>query len=122
MEATLRQQSATFVFAHDLGAVDKNADWLTVTNKQARLQAKRYSDWRATVQNLVIIELGAGLSIPSVRLFSEDAARMGSLIRINPQSPHIRVSLKGLPIPLGALESTEGISSALNDAGFWDGS
>ena len=87
-----------------------------------RLQAKRFTRWRANVQNLVIIELGAGLDIPSVRLFSEDAARFASLIRINPQMPKIPGSAKGIPIALGALEAMEGINGALYEAGFWDGS
>lgn len=39
--------------------------------------------WLKQVQCLVVIEIGAGLEIPSVRVFAETAAAAGRLVRIN---------------------------------------
>ena len=44
--------------------------------------AERYAHWSTPKFNLVGIELGAGLAIPSIRMFGEE--RTASLIRINP--------------------------------------
>jgi hypothetical protein len=92
--------------------------WL---DEQAREQAKRLTRWRANTKNPVIIELGAGVDIPSVRLFGEDQARFAPLIRINPRAPERPRRTQGMSIAMGALEAMEGISSALYDTGFWDG-
>jgi hypothetical protein len=69
----------------------------------------------------VIIELGAGVDIPSVRLFSEDQARFAPLIRINPRAPTRPRRGQGVSLAVGALEAMEGISNALYEAGFWNG-
>ena len=92
--------------------------WL---DDQTREQAKRLTRWRANTKNPVIIELGAGVDIPSVRLFSEDQARFAPLIRINPRASERPRRAQGISIAMGALEALEGISSALYEAGFWDG-
>ena len=87
----------------------------------SREQSRRWTAWRASVQNLVIIELGAGMYIPSVRLFSEDAAHHGTLIRINPREPDRPRRTTGVSLPVGALAGMEAIGDALFDTGFWDG-
>jgi NAD-dependent SIR2 family protein deacetylase len=91
-------------------------------DQRARVQAKRLTDWRAKVKSPVIIELGAGIDIPSVRLFSEEQTRFGTLIRINPRAPQIPRSATGISLPLGALPAMDGINDALFALGFWDGS
>jgi hypothetical protein len=91
-------------------------------DQRARVQANRLTDWRAKVKSPVIIELGAGIDIPSVRLFSEEQTRFGTLIRINPRAPQIPRSATGISLPLGALPAMEGINDALFALGFWDGS
>jgi NAD-dependent SIR2 family protein deacetylase len=59
--------------------------------------------WRAAQHNLVVIELGAGTAVPTVRRMSELAsARTGALIRINPREPQIRHS-RGVELPMGSL-------------------
>lgn len=47
----------------------------------------RLESWLKEVQNLVVIELGAGKAIPTVRRFSERTAKAkkGGFIRINLQ-------------------------------------
>ena len=97
---------------HDWGWLDANA----------RLQAGRLNRWRAETRNPVIIELGAGVDVPSVRLFSEDQARFAPLIRVNPRAPERPQRTEGVSLAMGALEALEGISDALYEAGFWDGS
>jgi NAD-dependent SIR2 family protein deacetylase len=90
-------------------------------DQPVREQAKRFTRWRANCKNAVIIELGAGVDIPSVRLFSEDQARFAPLIRINPRAPNRPRRGQGVSLAMGAREAMEGISSALYEAGFWDG-
>ncbi len=92
--------------------------WL---DDQTREQAKRLTRWRAHTKNPVIIELGAGVDIPSVRLFSEDQARFAPLIRINPQTSQRPRTAEGVSLSMGALSAMEGISNALFDLGFWNG-
>ncbi|MEV4311065.1 Sir2 family NAD-dependent protein deacetylase [Actinocrispum sp. NPDC049592] len=61
--------------------------------------------WRAQQDNLVVIELGAGTAIPTVRRMSELAsARTGALIRINPREPRIRHG-RGVELPMGSAEA-----------------
>ncbi|MCV2215998.1 SIR2 family NAD-dependent protein deacylase [Thauera sp. Sel9] len=55
-------------------------DWGWIENR-SEAQHARLDAWRCTVERLVVIEIGAGTTIPSVRLFGE---RQGApLIRIN---------------------------------------
>ena len=96
---------------HDWGWLDENA----------RLQAGRLNRWRADTRNPVIIELGAGVDVPSVRLFSEDQARFAPLIRINPRAPQRPPRTEGVSLATGALEAMQEINDALYAAGFWDG-
>jgi NAD-dependent SIR2 family protein deacetylase len=59
--------------------------------------------WRTQQENLVVIELGAGTAIPTVRRMAELAsARTGALIRINPREPRIRHG-RGVELPMGSL-------------------
>jgi len=75
-------------------------------------QADRLSDWLDSLsgKQLTIIEIGAGLAVPTVRYFSETTLRDQSnatLIRINPddpQGPEGTISL-----PLGALDALKQI-------------
>lgn len=54
-------------------------------------QAVRYQRWLQQVRRPVVIEIGAGLNIPTVRHFAHRIVRQhsGSLIRINPHEPHV---------------------------------
>jgi NAD-dependent SIR2 family protein deacetylase len=58
---------------------------------------------------LVVLELGAGTSVPTVRLTSESIARRlgGILVRINPREPDVPPG--GISIAAGALEALEGL-------------
>lgn len=75
---------------------------------RAEAQFERLRAWRDRVEGLVVIELGAGLAIPSVRRMSE--AQGVPLIRINPRDaqldghPGVAISLTAGQA-LGALSS-----------------
>lgn len=73
-------------------------------------QFRRYESWRTEVTNPVVIELGAGTAIPSVRHFGENAARR--LIRINPTPERHRAG-RTLHLQTGALAGVRAIASAL---------
>jgi hypothetical protein len=89
-------------------------DWHWVPHRSSA-QERRFEAWldEARDSRMVIIELGAGSAVPTVRMTSERVARSldATLVRINPrepQTPHGHVSL-----PLGALEALEAIDERL---------
>lgn len=60
--------------------------------------------------NIVIIEIGAGKSVPTIRWFSERIVRdyNATLLRINPRDYDIPTSIKnGISMPLGGLQAIE---------------
>jgi NAD-dependent SIR2 family protein deacetylase len=70
-----------------------DAEWLEQRTEE---QYAHYSAWRRQVRGcrLVVIEIGAGAAVPTVRLECETAG--GTLIRINPreaESPHGMISI-----------------------------
>lgn len=76
-------------------------------------QYKRYQEWLSKNMNsrFVIIEIGAGLTVPTIRDFGEKFVRRfnkSSLIRINPIDDAISEDL-GVSIGLGGLEALEKI-------------
>jgi NAD-dependent SIR2 family protein deacetylase len=72
--------------------------WL---DERFRQQEARYDEWRADRKNLVVIELGAGTAIPSVRYFSE--YQDGFIIRINPREPNLPARCRGVSLAMPAL-------------------
>ena len=50
-------------------------------------QQYRYSEWARDKKNILGIEIGAGLTVPSIRMFGNE--RTHNLIRINPHEFHI---------------------------------
>jgi NAD-dependent SIR2 family protein deacetylase len=90
-------------------------DWEWVDDRE-RLQAARYQYWRSMVQRSVVIEIGAGTAIPSVRRFGE-GQKDGFLIRINPTEPAIGMS-RGIGFSLSGHEALKGITMALIERGW----
>lgn len=90
-------------------------DWHWVPHRTAA-QERRLEAWLESAvrsQQLVVVELGAGSAVPTVRMASERAVagRRGTLLRVNPRepyTPHGHISL-----PLGALEALTAIDSVL---------
>ena len=71
--------------------------------------------WRRGLRGaqLVVVELGAGNAVPTVRRQAELAsAGTGALIRINPREPEIRHG-RGVSLPMGALEALTALEKRL---------
>ncbi|WP_129126422.1 SIR2 family NAD-dependent protein deacylase [Geomonas oryzae] len=86
--------------------------------ERTRRQQERFRQFlsRQSGRRIVVVELGAGTAIPTVRAASE---RIGALsgarvIRINPREPQIQ--RPHLSLPCGALEGLAGIEQALSCA------
>lgn len=80
-------------------------DWAFHQVRQAH-QDRQLQAWLRQVRRPVVIEIGAGTNVPTVRLFSD---RFRHLIRINPREPQVHgPSATGLALPgLQALEMLE---------------
>lgn len=85
-------------------------DW---HHRAAHESAARLQRWLRRLERPLVIELGAGTAIPSVRRFGERHA--WRLIRINPREA--RVNAPGhLAVPLRAAAALTGIRDAVSDA------
>ncbi|HEX6340816.1 SIR2 family NAD-dependent protein deacylase [Umezawaea sp.] len=79
-------------------------DWIG-DRSQAALD--ELTTWRRglTGKSLVVVEIGAGSAVPTVRRQAELAsAATGALIRINPREPEVRHG-RGVSLPMGAVEA-----------------
>jgi NAD-dependent SIR2 family protein deacetylase len=81
------------------------------------VQHRRLGAWLRTLgkAGAVIIELGAGMAVPTIRIMSTDFTVRpgGTLIRINPREPE---GPDGhLAIPMGALAALRAIEARLQD-------
>jgi NAD-dependent SIR2 family protein deacetylase len=73
-------------------------------------QYRRLGAWRAQARKLVVLELGAGTDVPSVRRMCE--AQGAPLIRINPRAPDVAPG-NGIGIASGALDALWRLRDAL---------
>jgi NAD-dependent SIR2 family protein deacetylase len=82
------------------------------------LQAMRCRTWLEQVRRPLVIEIGAGLNIPTVRQFSQRVVLRhgGSLLRINPREPEVG-KLPGVGLAGGALEVLGAIDGLLGAQG-----
>jgi len=91
-------------------------DWLWVPGRTAEQEA-RFRNWLdeldAAEDGLAVIELGAGTSVPTVRLTSEHLARRpgARLVRINPRETDVPPG--AIAVPTGALRAIEEIDARL---------
>lgn len=89
-------------------------DWMWESRRTDE-QARRMRSWLAGLERPVVIELGAGAAITTVRRFGE--ALSGVMIRVNPRESKIARPID-IGLATGALEGLEGIArskSALDD-------
>jgi NAD-dependent SIR2 family protein deacetylase len=88
-------------------------------SSRAHAQHVRMNAWLRAIRTarLVIVELGAGRAVPSVRRTCEDLARQyrGSLIRINPREPDVPPGQIG--IASGALAALQALDARLGPPG-----
>jgi len=89
-------------------------DWGWIETR-TRLQDAALRDWLGEAKRPVIVEIGAGTTIPSVRHFGETTH--GTLIRINPTEPEVPRG-KGYGLRMGGLEGIRGLRDALDGLGF----
>lgn len=97
LESPLPRCSACDSIARPNILMFNDGDWL---EQRTDRQTARLRDWLAKVEKLVVIELGAGTAIPTVRHFGERAG--GTLIRINPTEAQIGKPT-AVSLQLGAL-------------------
>ena len=71
-------------------------------------QYARFTRWRARVKRLAVIELGAGVDIPSVRRMAE--SQRAPVIRINPREAAVR---DGVSLEMGALDALRALATRL---------
>jgi NAD-dependent SIR2 family protein deacetylase len=83
-------------------------DWYWLAQRSGA-QQKRLALWREDVERLVVLELGAGTRIPTVRHLAQAAG--GRLIRINPDEA--QAGNAGVSLPLGAREALQAIDALL---------
>lgn len=88
-----------------------DGEWL---DQRSERQSRRQEAWLAKVRRPVVIEIGAGSAIPSVRYFSDHALqnRHGRLIRINPREYAVPTS-RDVGLACGALTALEAIGGLL---------
>ena len=91
-------------------------DWNWLPHRKYEQQV-RYRRWRAAVTNPVVIEIGAGTAIPSVRRFGEE--QECPLIRINPREYHLGQG-NDISLALGGLAGLVEIAEGLDAIGFFE--
>ncbi|MFO1381665.1 MAG: Sir2 family NAD-dependent protein deacetylase [Chitinivorax sp.] len=84
-----------------------DAYWLV---GRTRAQQQRFNAWKSNVKRPVVIEMGAGTSIPTVRHFSENQGC--PLIRINLNENDVPRATD-ISLPMGASAAMQGIAAAL---------
>jgi NAD-dependent SIR2 family protein deacetylase len=78
--------------------------------RRSDAQTERLQTWLARLQRAVVIEIGAGTAISTVRRFGEWTG--WPLIRINPTESAVALK-RDIAIPLGALEGIQRIEQAM---------
>lgn len=82
-------------------------DWL---EHRTRAQRSRLDRWLGGVKRPLVLELGAGTNIPTVRRFGEDVG--APMIRINPTDSALG---RGVSLAMGALDALRGIDAAVTE-------
>lgn len=87
------------------------------TQAQRRREARWFESLANSRAKLVVVELGAGTAIPSVRHFSHQLCRDhgARLIRINPREPQVPRSMD-VGLALGSRVALRAIDAALDEA------
>lgn len=85
-----------------------DAGWLEF---RERIQNHAFQQWLRRVERPLVLELGAGTSIPTVRMIGQQVG--GPMIRINPRENQVPRKTD-FSVALGALAGLQGIANALN--------
>lgn len=91
-------------------------DWVEM---RTEAQENRQEKWLSSARRPLVIELGAGTAIPSVRYFSERIIRQfeGRLIRINPDRCKVPTN-RDVGLPMGAMAALSAINQFANVKGL----
>jgi NAD-dependent SIR2 family protein deacetylase len=81
-------------------------DWHWLDHR-TEIQHAALQRWSTEVERIVVIEIGAGTDIPTVRNLGDNVS--GTLIRINPREPESS-HRNSISIKLGGLEALQGIA------------
>ena len=86
--------------------------WVEHRAQAQRARLERFLE-EQDQRRLLVVELGAGTAVPTIRFTSERLGRRGDarLVRVNPRQPE--VDPPHLSLPVGALEGLQGIQAAL---------
>lgn len=84
-----------------------DGEWLEQRTLEQDAQLER---WLTRVSRLVVLEIGAGTAIPSVRYFGE--YQEGFLIRINPREPQLPPNHRGISLAMSGIDALRGINAA----------
>lgn len=76
-------------------------------------QEDRFSQWAKDAGNILAIEIGAGIVIPSVRVISESYG--SQLIRINPRHSKVPNRKTGISLNMGGLEALNAINNLIRN-------
>lgn len=111
-----RLRNATPACPHCGGLARPNilmfGDWGWIEERSAR-QAARLQAWLQRVRRPVVIELGAGTAVPSVRHFSQQVVHGGGrLVRINPREWQAG-SARDVGLAAGALAGLRAIAARI---------
>lgn len=82
---------------------------------RARQQQAALDAWRQRVRRLLVIEVGAGLAVPTVRWYGESLGV--PLLRINTTQPEVS-SARALGVAAGAGAALEVLASLMRDRGW----
>lgn len=85
--------------------------------ERSAAQARPVLEWLAACPRVVILEIGAGTAVPSVRHFVHEALRRPGtgLVRINPREAELP-AVGGVAMAAGALAALQAIEAALQAA------
>ena len=84
-------------------------DW-TWVDRESSIQYDQLQAWLSTVKRLVVVEMGAGKAIPTVRRMSE--RNQPRIIRINPRDFAIKREW-GMGLPSGTVEALQALDTLL---------
>jgi hypothetical protein len=90
-------------------------DWSWVDTQRTR-KDQALESFLAQTKKLLVIELGAGTEVATVRAFSERIAKLyrATLIRINPREPHCDLS-GSMGLPMAALAALQAIDELVKN-------
>lgn len=89
-------------------------DWGWI-ERRSEMQAARLEEWLARVRRPLVIELGAGTAIPSVRQFGQRVVqRGGRMVRVNPREFAVGSALD-VGVAAGALEGVRAICAEIQN-------